>query len=279
MIRKIGMLLLLTILSIGLLLPNQAVEASASKKYVESKVNGLNIRSSASVNAKKVGVLNKGQRVTYVHTQGGWFKVNYKGKSAFVSKQYAKVVSQKQSTKEKKTSTTTKKYAESKVHGLNVRSSASAKGKVVGSLRKGDRVSYVKTQGNWTKVSYKGKSAYVAKRYVKVVNKASSTKKAVKVKRTLTMQASAYTPYCRGCSGVTALGWDLRKTKRNVIAVDPRVIPLGTKVQLFVGNRFLGTYTAADTGGAIRGNKIDVVMYSQKEAIQFGRRTVTVKVL
>jgi len=41
----------------------------------------------------------------------------------------------------------------------------------------------------------------------------------------------------------------------------------------------MGTYTAADTGGAIKGNKIDILMYSQSAALNFGRKTVTVKVL
>ncbi|WP_249671310.1 3D domain-containing protein, partial [Bacillus thuringiensis] len=49
--------------------------------------------------------------------------------------------------------------------------------------------------------------------------------------KTLTMRETAYTAYCEGCSGITAYGTDIRSNPNlKVIAVDPRVIPLGTKV-------------------------------------------------
>ncbi len=73
--------------------------------------------------------------------------------------------------------------------------------------------------------------------------------------KTLTMRATAYTAYCEGCSGITANGTDIRSNPNlKVIAVDPRVIPLGTKVWV----EGYGEAIAADTGGAIKGNKIDV---------------------
>ncbi|MDD6164390.1 MAG: 3D domain-containing protein, partial [Anaerovibrio slackiae] len=60
-----------------------------------------------------------------------------------------------------------------------------------------------------------------------------------------------------------------------IVAVDPDVIPLGTKVYI----PGYGTAVAADTGGAIRGNKIDLCMESYGEAINFGRRSVEVYIL
>lgn len=96
------------------------------------------------------------------------------------------------------------------------------------------------------------------------------------VAKTITMSATAYTAYCNGCSGVTANGTDLRANPGlKVIAVDPRVIPLGTKVWV----EGYGTAIAADTGGAIKGNKIDVFIPSQEGALAWGRKTVTVKIL
>ena len=62
---------------------------------------------------------------------------------------------------------------------------------------------------------------------------------------------------------------------RGVVAVDPDVIPLGTR--LFIPG--YGEAVAADTGGAIVGNRIDLVMDSYGEAMDFGRRDVTVYVL
>ncbi|MBN9652987.1 LysM peptidoglycan-binding domain-containing protein [Halobacillus sp. GSS1] len=91
-----------------------------------------------------------------------------------------------------------------------------------------------------------------------------------------TAEATAYTAYCTGCSGVTATGIDLRANPdQKVIAVDPNVIPLGSKVYV----EGYGTAIAGDTGGAINGNRIDVFMPSREDALDFGRKTVKVQVL
>ena len=92
---------------------------------------------------------------------------------------------------------------------------------------------------------------------------------------TLTMTATAYTAYCEGCSGITKNGTDLRANPDlKVIAVDPSIIPLGTRVWV----EGYGEAIAADTGGAIKGNKIDVFMPSKKQAYAWGRKKVTIKV-
>lgn len=93
---------------------------------------------------------------------------------------------------------------------------------------------------------------------------------------TYTMEATAYTAYCTGCSGTTANGTDLRANPGlKVIAVDPTVIPLGTKVWV----EGYGEAIAADTGGAIKGNRIDVFIPNEAGAYEWGRKNVTVKVL
>jgi 3D (Asp-Asp-Asp) domain-containing protein len=81
------------------------------------------------------------------------------------------------------------------------------------------------------------------------------------------------TAYC--LNGRTASGSGVR---RGIIAADPRVLPLGTRVLVSAG-AWSGTYTVADTGGAIKGRKIDVWVPSSTEARRFGRRTVHIKVL
>ncbi|MCF6136286.1 peptidoglycan-binding protein [Pseudalkalibacillus berkeleyi] len=94
--------------------------------------------------------------------------------------------------------------------------------------------------------------------------------------KTMTMQATAYTADCNGCSGVTATGIDLNKNPdQKVIAVDPNVIPLGTEVYV----EGYGRAVAGDTGGAINGNKIDLYMQSQDKAEQFGVQQVEVTIL
>ncbi|QHT45287.1 LysM peptidoglycan-binding domain-containing protein [Halobacillus sp. ACCC02827] len=94
--------------------------------------------------------------------------------------------------------------------------------------------------------------------------------------KTLTMEATAYTAFCEGCSGTTATGVDLRANPdQKVVAVDPDVIPLGSEVYV----EGYGKAIAADTGGAIQGNRIDVFVPEQSDALDFGRKTVEVKVL
>ena len=90
------------------------------------------------------------------------------------------------------------------------------------------------------------------------------------------VSATAYTAYCNGCSGITATGIDLRSNPHlKVIAVDPRVIPLGSKVWV----EGYGHAVAGDTGGAIKGMKIDLFMPTTDQAFGFGRKQVRIKVL
>lgn len=79
--------------------------------------------------------------------------------------------------------------------------------------------------------------------------------------------------------GITASG---ARAKRGTVAVDPRVIPLGTKLyikSLTPGVPDYGFAIAQDTGGAIKGNKIDLFMNTVWECLQFGRRPVMVYIL
>jgi 3D (Asp-Asp-Asp) domain-containing protein/uncharacterized protein YabE (DUF348 family) len=85
----------------------------------------------------------------------------------------------------------------------------------------------------------------------------------------LSMVATAYSADCAGCSGRTATG---RPAGHGVVAVDPSVIPLGT--HLFIPG--YGHAVAGDTGGSIRGRRIDLGFASNADADAFGRRSVTV---
>ncbi|ARI79071.1 hypothetical protein HM131_00865 [Halobacillus mangrovi] len=94
--------------------------------------------------------------------------------------------------------------------------------------------------------------------------------------KTLYMHATAYTANCSGCSGITATGINLKENPdKKVIAVDPSVIPLGSRVWV----EGYGYAVAGDTGGAIDGNRIDLFMSSKSEALSFGSRNVKVKIL
>jgi 3D (Asp-Asp-Asp) domain-containing protein len=85
----------------------------------------------------------------------------------------------------------------------------------------------------------------------------------------LDMVATAYTAGCAGCSGITATG---RPAGHGIVAVDPSVIPLGAR--LYIPG--YGFAIAGDTGGAIRGRRIDLGFNSIRDARLFGRREVVV---
>ncbi|CAH0347568.1 G5 and 3D domain-containing protein [Bacillus sp. CECT 9360] len=90
------------------------------------------------------------------------------------------------------------------------------------------------------------------------------------------VSSTAYTASCNGCSGTTATGINLKKNPgAKVIAVDPRVIPLGSKVYV----EGYGYAIAGDTGGAIKGNKIDVFIPSKSDAYRWGVKRVKIRVL
>lgn len=82
--------------------------------------------------------------------------------------------------------------------------------------------------------------------------------------------AFSATAYC--LSGKTAMGHGVR---RGLIAADPRVLKLGSRVYVEAGP-WSGTYLVSDTGGAIKGKKIDIWVPGCSEARRFGRRSVQV---
>ncbi|MBO8158291.1 MAG: 3D domain-containing protein [Thermosyntropha sp.] len=96
-----------------------------------------------------------------------------------------------------------------------------------------------------------------------------------KVYKTLTMVATAYTadPAENGPWG--AVAYDGQTLRRGIVAVDPNIIPMGTRLYI----EGYGEAIAADQGSAIKGNRIDLFMDSKTEAYNWGMRTVKVIVL
>jgi len=85
-----------------------------------------------------------------------------------------------------------------------------------------------------------------------------------------TYMATAYSLRGRTASGMLV--------SRGLIAADPSVLPLGTRVRVEAGS-FSGEYVVADTGGAVKGHRIDIWTPTAREALQFGRRAVKLTVL
>lgn len=145
-----------------------------------------------------------------------------------------------------------------------VRTKASISGKKLTTIKKGAKrtVLNVSTNTKWVKVKVNGKVGYVHTNRVKVTS--GSLPKRVKLGR---FKLTFY-----GGDTTTASG----KTPRinHTIAVDPRVIKLGSKVYI----SGWGTYYAEDTGGAIKGNIIDIFVTSEAKANRLGVRYATVYV-
>lgn len=88
--------------------------------------------------------------------------------------------------------------------------------------------------------------------------------------KAIAFQATAYALKGRTRSGTYV--------RRGVVAADPRVLPLGSVVQIKAG-KYTGVYTVHDTGGKIKGNIIDLWVPDNREARQFGRRKIQLHVL
>jgi len=86
-----------------------------------------------------------------------------------------------------------------------------------------------------------------------------------------TFSATAYSIEGRTASGV--------QTRRGIVAADPRVLPIGSRIRVHDAGEYNGEYVVHDTGPAIRGREIDIYVPSDAAARRFGRRKVKVEVL
>lgn len=189
-------------------------------------------------------------------------------------------------------------YSGKATMGLNVRTGPGVQNRSIGAVEEGAVVSGP-VVNEWVQISYKGQTGYVSKyfltggssngkadysnskkSYKKNSNnnyrKNNSYKKETAKKsqsssksgRTITMEATAYNEP----GGLTASG---TRARVGAVAVDPNFIPLGTRLYI----EGYGYATAEDTGGAVKGNIIDLYMNSNSEAYNWGRRPVQVTIL
>ncbi|WP_146940178.1 3D domain-containing protein [Bacillus licheniformis] len=100
--------------------------------------------------------------------------------------------------------------------------------------------------------------------------------------RTFTM--TAYTAFCaEGCTGITKTGVDVSHSiyyeGARVIAVDPSVIALGSTVEVRLADGSNFRAKAIDTGGMIKGARLDLLVANEADAVQFGRQSVELRVI
>lgn len=110
----------------------------------------------------------------------------------------------------------------------------------------------------------------------------ATTPQQPKAVTTLNVEATFYTAFCaEGCGGVTASGLDVSNTiyhgVRRIIAVDPNYIKLGSTGTLTLSTGQTYRVTAQDTGGAIKGARIDLLVASESEANRLGRQPAVLK--
>ena len=101
----------------------------------------------------------------------------------------------------------------------------------------------------------------------------------------LIVEATFYTAFCpTGCIGVTATGYDVSQTIYSpegyrVIAVDPSQIPLNSIVEVSLADGQTFKAKAMDTGGDVKGARIDVLVADRDEAYRLGRQQASVKII
>src|SRR5699024_6334242 len=99
------------------------------------------------------------------------------------------------------------------------------------------------------------------------------------------VEATFYTAVCdTGCTGTTATGLNVKDTiytdeGNRIIAVDPSVIPLGSTVKVSLEDGTTFTASAEDTGGDIKGQRIDILVESKEEAERMGRQNVKIELI
>ncbi|MGG0454041.1 SH3 domain-containing protein [Priestia megaterium] len=119
----------------------------------------LNVRSGAGTSYASIGSVTKGQKLSVVSKSGSWYKINYNGRTGYVSSDYVQ------------SSGTTTPPAESTTYivmasTLNVRSGAGTSYASIGSVTKGQKLSVVSKSGDWYKINYNGRTGYVSSDYV-----------------------------------------------------------------------------------------------------------------
>ncbi|GKZ03223.1 SH3 domain-containing protein [Paraclostridium bifermentans] len=207
----------------------------------------LNVRKGPSTENDKIGSLANGTVVEVLEHENDWYKVKLDdNKEGWICGDYALTESQAMEQQAKKT--------EVKAATTNT---VEQKNDVTVKEEKSEEAVSNSTQNN-NQNNNSNESA-------KTEETTSSNNNSG---RLMTVNASAYSGHTITATGTTP--------KWGTIAVDPSVIPYGTKVYI---PKFDMVFTAEDCGGAIKGNKIDIFMNSESECTTFGRQNIEIQIL
>lgn len=136
-------------------------------KYYKQARTELTVREGKGTETKKVGVLKKGEKVGVYKEEGGWSRIEYKGRDRYVFTAFLDEVSE-EAPPPTATEDEVKYYKEAK-SDVNIREGASTGSRVLGVLGKGEKIGVYSEEGGWTKVEYKGGVGYISTSYLKEV--------------------------------------------------------------------------------------------------------------
>ncbi|TCI20753.1 hypothetical protein EVJ34_12945 [Exiguobacterium sp. SL-9] len=154
----------------------------------------LNVRSSTSTASPIVGKLTKGSVVTVYSTSNNWAQIDFNGQKRYVSASYLSL----KSASNQETAQPSKEYIAQE--NVNVRVSRTTSSSVITTIPKGSTVTYLASYGatgSWLKVSYKGKTGYVAARYFTIKDSSTVVQQSTSVnyaaKATVNLRSSTST--------------------------------------------------------------------------------------
>ncbi|EJR25805.1 cell wall-binding protein EntC [Bacillus cereus] len=292
---------------------NSGKEAFISADYTKDTyyvtANVLNVRAGANTDSEILGKLKKDDVIETTHqVQNDWIQFEYNGKTAYVHVPYltgkapvkvqpvAKVekTTKVQDTAKVREAVKAQEVAETQakakaVEATKAREAAEAQAEAKAQEAAKAREAAKAQEAAEAREAAKAQEATKAREAAKAQKPATQQTVAKETEtsapsssRELRVVATAYTAdplengYKAGDQVKSALGHNLTANPNmKLIAVDPSVIPLGSKVWV----EGYGVAIAGDTGGAIKGNKIDVLMPDKGTSSNWGRKTVTVKVL
>ena len=170
--KNITALVLAAVMSVGMAGP---LPAAASGDTYTVNVSSVNIRSSASTDAKVITRASRGENVEVTGTSGDWYKVKYKGDTGYIRKDMLV---------EGTSATSSSSSPTAKVTGssVNIRKSASTGAAVLKRVERGTVLEAVSISDGWVKVKYSGVTGYVSADYVKVNGLSASSGSSEKLK-------------------------------------------------------------------------------------------------
>ena len=262
--------------------------STTNKKLISTA--SLNVRSGGSTSYKIIGYIGKNKTVEMLGVaSSGWYQVKLNdGTVGYASNKYLKVVDEagndlsnnnpnNETTNKPNDNVTGEVVQETLIAtaNLNLRVGPSTSHGIRGLVTKGDKVDILEyTSDFWYKVKTStGRIGYCSAKYLKsqsqidsATNKPSS---ADDIAYTLDVKAYAYHTGTITATGTTP-------TFGRTIAVDPTIIPYGTRIYI---PEFDKTFIAEDCGGGIKGNKIDIFMNTREDCINWGVRNITLYIL